>query len=172
MELLSKNIMSSDLIVTHVEELMSDAYVKLLKNDIRHLPVVDDAEKIVGIISDRDFKKAMWRFSDNEQRATFDDEDVVGDFMSWPVKTITPDMGVITVAKRMVNEKVSAYLVVDNNRLVGIVTHEDLLQAFISQAEENVDRKEEFLYAGVKDRGFAFRWVYNPQLGRFVSSHI
>ncbi len=169
MKTVAKAAMSSDLVTTHPMEPLSVAYGRLIENNIRHLPVIDDAGEVVGIISDRDFKKAMRKFASPGETASFDEEDTVELFMSWPVSTITSDMGLVAVARKMIDEKVSAFLVVDDGELKGILTNEDLLFAFISSAEGSEHREGEPLFNWLKENEYSFKWRYEPQLGRFVS---
>lgn len=51
----------------------------------------------------------------------------VGDVMTTPAITVPPDMTVGKVAQRMLDKSVNAVPVVDNGRLVGIISETDLL---------------------------------------------
>ncbi len=109
--------MTCELVKASLEESLESAYQKMQTHRIRHLPVIDDTNRIVGIISDRDIYKGA---------AT--SEGKVQDFMSWPVKTVSYDTDLRIVIRRMIAEKISAFLITYENRITGIVTSEDLLK--------------------------------------------
>jgi acetoin utilization protein AcuB len=91
---------------------------------VRHLPVLDDDGRLVGIVSDRDLKRAM---------ATSSYEDVrMGAIMtSATVHTAAPTFSVEEAARIMVAERISALPVTTDGRLVGIVTETDILALFV-----------------------------------------
>lgn len=125
--------MTSGLIKVRLEDSLESAYLKMKNNKIRHLPVVDEAGKIVGIVSDRDAYRGMqtevrdWHSIQLEE-GDFDPNDKVKDFMSWPVKAVSHDTDLRVVIGRMVKEKISAFLVTYEDRVAGIVTSVDLLK--------------------------------------------
>ncbi len=55
-------IMTEDPITAKPDEPIIDAITKMKENNIRHLPVVDDERKPVGVISLRDITDASWYF--------------------------------------------------------------------------------------------------------------
>ena len=72
---------------------LTKAY-RLMKNyNFRHLPVIDSLGGVVSIISDRDFKRAMFPMPKLES-LDFIDEPLfrksakVHEYMSWPVKLL------------------------------------------------------------------------------------
>lgn len=110
---------------------LAGAYQKMRALKVRHLPVVDGNGKIVGIISDRDFQRVMTRerISETEESYSFDARDCVEHVMSWPVKLIPSKESIQSAARLMLEEKLSA-LVVANDELhpIGIVTTDDFLR--------------------------------------------
>jgi predicted transcriptional regulator len=61
----------------------------------------------------------------------FDPETRVKEYMNWPVEAVDQHTKVQLVAERMVQEKISSFLVSHGDRIVGIVTTEDLLKVLI-----------------------------------------
>lgn len=136
--------MTCDLVKATLDESLESAYLKMKNNRIRHLPVVDGTNLIVGIISDRDLYRGMkpelreWQTVqiENEFTGDFDPQDKVRDYMSWPVKTVSFDSDLRLVIHRMIKEKVSCFLVTHEQRIVGIVTSEDLLRFLYELLED------------------------------------
>lgn len=114
-----------------IDSPLVEAFVLMQKSKIRHLPV-KDGEQVVGILSDRDIQRGLrTEIFETEGRQLIDTkiplDFTVRQFMSWPVKTVKAGQSVREVTRRMIREKVSAFLVTDGLDVVGIVTHEDLL---------------------------------------------
>lgn len=105
---------------------------------VRHVVVYDRHRRMVGIISDRDVKLAMQVIVDysTEERkleVTFDPELLCSDFMSYPVETCGLETPISEVAKRMVDQKISAIVIYDQDHVHGVITHEDLLKEFVEE---------------------------------------
>ena len=85
---------------------------------IRHLPIIDDGGRIVGVVSQRDLLTA----SDGERR--------VGEVMSREVVTAAAETPAHAVATLMLHHKIGCVPVVDHRGLlVGIVTDSDMVRA-------------------------------------------
>ena len=135
--------MTHKLVTVQLEDKIQKAYEILRDRNIRHLHVRDDAGGIIGILSDRDLQRAM-----KPRKLTIDtvmDESVdfnpnfkVKDFMSWPVNCVDQNVDIADAAFRMVSQKISALLVVDEQKTPrGIVTTEDMLKLLIRLLEKN-----------------------------------
>jgi len=64
----------------------------------------------------------------------------VDDIMTTPPLTVSPDEDVVTIAKKMLEYGFGSALVVEDDKLIGIVTERDLLYA-LSHGEEGVKLK-------------------------------
>jgi nanoRNase/pAp phosphatase (c-di-AMP/oligoRNAs hydrolase) len=84
------------------------------------LPVVDDGE-IKGIVSRRDFRKVG---KERQLKAP------VKAFMSTRVVSITPDQSPLQAARLMVKDDIGRLPVVDQGKLIGIVTRSDVMMYF------------------------------------------
>ena len=98
---------------------------------IRHLPVLDDDEKLlVGMVSQRDlFRGALARalgYGEHASRKVLDSL-VVKEVMSTDVITTTPDTPLVEVARVMMERKIGCLPVVEGERLVGIITEADFV---------------------------------------------
>lgn len=135
----TSEIMTRKLISVHADAELAEAYRLMLEKRIRHLPVRGDRGEIVGMLSDRDLQRAMKPTPMPEDElgsagldGDFDSELRVRDIMSWPVRGIRSTLPAREAAERMLSEKISALLVVDDEmHAVGIVTTDDLLQLLL-----------------------------------------
>jgi len=100
---------------------------------IRHLPVVE-GDRLVGIVSDRDLKKAAPSPFDRdtaEEFVRFTSAVTVKEVMSKEVVTTSPHCPIEEAAALMFEKRIGALPVVQEGRLVGIITETDVLEALV-----------------------------------------
>ena len=98
------------------------------EKDLHHIPVVNQEEKVVGMLTLRDLKIAAMHFGE----AHVD----VAEVMHSPVITVAPDETLVTAARQMVDHRIGGLPVLDGDgQTVGILTETDLLRALIDQLE-------------------------------------
>jgi acetoin utilization protein AcuB len=133
--MLVKNWMSKEVITVDADDTMQNAIYTLQEQNIKMLPVMDDV-KLVGIITDRDLKKAS-----PSDATTLDMHELlfliskikVRDLMKEPVFTARPDDTVEEAAALLLEKKISGLPVIDEqNRLVGIITRSDIFRVLLS----------------------------------------
>ncbi len=119
------------------EATIFDAQDLMAQNRVRHIPVVEEGDKLVGIVSDRDLRSALpFRYlkegvSPEEQERL--QRLRVKDIMTREVFTISPAYTIQDALLMIQNSKVGALPVVDEEgRLKGILSVRDLLRAFIN----------------------------------------
>lgn len=131
--MLVEDVMQSG-VITITPKTSLPAAVRLMRQrGIRHLPVVDD-DALVGIVSDRDLKRAMASPAtslESHELSYLLDALTVAEIMTRAVITAGRTFPVEEAARLMVKEKVSALPVTDMGRLVGIVTETDVLELFV-----------------------------------------
>ncbi len=129
--------MVQDVITVDPEMSILAAREIMVQHAIRHLPVVVEGNRLVGILTDRDIRTAMpsavlstAEMSAAEQRL----EDVkVRQIMTAKPVTISPSQTLEDALLLMERHKVGAFPVVDENgRLKGIISVRDLMRAFIN----------------------------------------
>ena len=121
-----KEIMKSDLTSISTDTKLNDAYRLMQKQNIRHLPVVE-GNKLVGIVTDRDLRLSTSRLA----KHPFEPEEAVKQIMSYPVKTTHPSDPIESAAQLMRELKIGCLPVVEDGRLVGMVTITDMLDALL-----------------------------------------
>src|SRR3989338_3655435 len=114
---------------------------KIMKNSIRHLPVVDKDNKLIGLMTERDLHKIQSprRLEDG---TWYYDQDSLDSFILRDVMipnpfTLKPENTVAEAILKMVQKKYGCILIVDNNNtLCGIVSYVDLLKLAAQILEE------------------------------------
>ncbi len=112
-----------------------EAEWRMQEGGFRHLPIVDADDRLVGIVSDRDLREAAPSDATalSRQELTYLLSRLeVRDVMKTPVITARPGEPAETAAIRMRENKVGALPVVQDDRLVGIVTTDDMLGALVT----------------------------------------
>ncbi|OGK83377.1 MAG: hypothetical protein A2W08_08705 [Candidatus Rokubacteria bacterium RBG_16_73_20] len=108
---------------------------------IRHLPVVDEAGRLVGIVTDRDLRQMVFDPAVQERLAELGEvlqARTVGEVMTWGVITVAPTTGIRAAARLMHEQKIGALPVVEDGRVVGMLTEHDVLRAFEQLVRERV----------------------------------
>jgi acetoin utilization protein AcuB len=120
----------------HVDEndSMKKAMDLLKEHEIRHLPVLKDGEKLVGIVSERDIKQASPSPATAlEIREIYYllDKVKVKQIMARRPYTISSTAPIEEAALIMREKKIGCLPVLEEGKLVGILTETDILDAFI-----------------------------------------
>ena len=120
--------------ILHAREILEE-------HRINQLPVVVNG-KVVGIITDRDLRDAFPSvfdapgFHGELRKPSRNPEQVpVEEVMTEKVITVSPDEELVAATQLMRRERVAALPVVDAERMVGILTRSDVLDAFVALAE-------------------------------------
>jgi predicted transcriptional regulator len=104
---------------------------------IRHLPVVD-GPRLVGIISERDlFRSSLAQALGYGTKASRDLMKGlrIKDIMVAEVVTVSPDTKLCDAVHIMVDKKIGCLPVVENDRLVGLITETDVLVQYLKECE-------------------------------------
>jgi acetoin utilization protein AcuB len=131
--MLVQDVMQTKLVTVTPETTLPEAIRLTGQRGIRHLPVLE-GERLVGILSDRDLKRAMaspaTSLEAHELRYLLDHL-CVGEIMTRAIIRIGPMHPIEDAARTMVMEKIGALPVTDGERLVGLVTETDVLRLFV-----------------------------------------
>ena len=96
---------------------------------IRHLPVIDDAGELVGILSDRDLRGTLGPSDEGAPPTTA----TVVNIMSSDVIRALPDDELADIAELMVDNRIGAVPIVDERgMLIGIVSYVDVLRSMLA----------------------------------------
>ncbi|MBW2609893.1 MAG: CBS domain-containing protein [Deltaproteobacteria bacterium] len=133
--MLVKNWMNKDMIYVDIDTSIEGAMKLLNRFKIRILPVINK-EKLVGIVTDRDLKRAS--ASDATSLSVHELNYIISkikvkEIMTKEPVTVPPDYTLDETAKLFLKNKISGVPVVDNEqRCIGIITQTDLFRAIVS----------------------------------------
>ena len=105
----------------------------VMRNErIRHLPVLGDAGRLVGIVSQRDLffnalVRALGHGTVARDRAL--GSIAVKEVMTEDVVTATPETPITAAAQMMVDRKIGCLPVVEGDAVVGILSESDIVAA-------------------------------------------
>jgi len=127
-----RELMTGGLVCVTPETPVVEARQTMLAKQIRHLLVTED-RRLLGIVTDRDIRLnlpsqatslSVWEMNYLLSRLT------VGEVMTKSVIVIGPDREARDAARLMMEHKIGALPVVDDDHLIGIMTETDILRAF------------------------------------------
>jgi acetoin utilization protein AcuB len=100
------------------EVTVTEALSIINEYQVRHLPVLDAQEVLLGIVAEKDLLRA-------------DGQDPVGEIMTQEVVTVTEYTALEEAARIMADRRISSLPVMRSGALVGIITETDLFQIFL-----------------------------------------
>ena len=114
-----------------------EAQEKLAEHRIRHLPVVDAENRLIGIVTDRDIRSALpFSFYKDPERENVKEnlaDMTIGDIMTADPRTVSPEDTIQDALLLLQELRVGALPVVDRDRnILGIISVRDLMRAFIN----------------------------------------
>jgi CBS domain-containing protein len=142
MHSLVKDLMTTQVVTVGPATPFKDLVARLAEHRVSALPVVDDAGRVLGVVSEADLLLKE-EFPDPDQdmplfwtsRRRLEREKAAGstarDLMSVALVSISPDATVVEAARRMHRANIKRLPVIgEGGRLVGIVSRSDLLKVF------------------------------------------
>ncbi|RDI60503.1 CBS domain-containing protein [Nocardia pseudobrasiliensis] len=136
----ARDILTRPVVTVRPETPLPEAIVLLTEHGFAALPVIDDAEHVLGMLSESDALGAGSALHTATVEAV----------MAVPAQVVHPGTAVATIATRMLDHHLRSLPVVEAGVLVGIVARRDLLRA-LAHADTDIEAKIRALldiYAG------------------------
>jgi len=141
-------LMTPEVITVGPDTSLKEAARRMLSAGVSGLPVTEDG-RLIGIITEADFLTAeadrgvkrragLLRLFVRENGIP-SQERTVGDVMTSDVRTISPDADHVKAARIMKTNGVKRLPVVEDGKVVGLVSRSDMLRAFVRPDKEIVD---------------------------------
>jgi CBS domain-containing protein len=146
-----RDVMTTSVVSVRAVTPLKEVAQTLIDHRISGVPVVDDAGRVVGVVSEGDFlfkesgaaairQRRLARLigdsKSTQARRAKVDATTAGEAMTSPAITIRASQPVAEAARMMADRKVNRLVVMDGDELAGIVTRADLLRAFIRSDED------------------------------------
>ncbi|WP_456467191.1 CBS domain-containing protein [Methanopyrus sp.] len=128
----AENLMTEDPITASPNDGVIEAFEIMIKNDVGALPVTDEEDRLLGLVTRTDLGRAL--LEDRYEPGT-----TVEEVMETDVVVARPDDDLITVIKKMCSAPEGIYnqlpVVDDERRLLGIITDGDLIRWLADRVE-------------------------------------
>lgn len=109
---------------------LRQTWLRMQEREIRHMPVLDDHERLAGIVSDRDLRRPDTVDVGTIDAYRLDDSKKVGEVMTSAVTTVRADTPLLTAFDLLLDKRFGALPVVsEEGRVVGMLSAWDLLRA-------------------------------------------
>jgi CBS domain-containing protein len=154
-----KDLMTTDVLTVRPSTQLKDAAALLAERRISGLPVVDDENRVLGVLSEGDI---LYKETGAKDKPGLIDRllsvppigldlklaaKTVGEAMSAPALTTGPRRPVTEAASVMIDEGVNRLPVIDDEeRLIGIITRADLVRAFVRSDAEIAEEIREDVF--------------------------
>lgn len=133
-----KERMSKNPITVKPEDNIKDAIWKMEHGHFRHLPVVDEQGKLLGMLSDRDLRliQPSWLINIREDATVQFWSTAVQQVAVFDPVSVKPETTLKEAAEMMLRWHVGGFPVVDGmDKLIGIVTYTDILREFVGRGD-------------------------------------
>ena len=141
MQVLVKHIMSSPVVSLFAEQTLPLAEDIMRLKHLRHIPVIDETNRLVGVVSHRDILAAqISSLTDISSlaRREIQDRTKIAEIMTTEVWTAGPEMSAATAGRLLLDHHFGCLPVVDNaGILVGIITERDFMNLAVKALDES-----------------------------------
>lgn len=132
-ELRVRDLMTSTVVAVRGSDSLETVWDLMTHHRIRHVPVVDAAGRLIGLVSHRDLLREALvseggppETSSSELRRQV----LVAEILRGRPVAVTPDTGLAEAARTLLAKKFGCLPVVEGRRLVGILTEADFVRQF------------------------------------------
>jgi len=112
------SIMEENVITLHEGDSIDSVIRMMLRGNVSGFPIVNDENKVIGIVSERDFVSLVAKTITGKS---------VADFMSRDVVTVRPDTKVEDAARVMISNDFRRVPIVHEGVMTGVVTTSDIV---------------------------------------------
>jgi len=114
-----RDIMEKNVITININETANNAANQMKENDISFLVIIENG-KPVGVVSERDFVQKLCINNQNSSDVK------ISDIMSYKFRWVNPTTKIEDAIQKMLNNNIRRLLVLDDEKLVGVITQTDL----------------------------------------------
>ena len=114
-----REIMKKDVVSLGVKDNISNAIKTMIERNIGGIPIVDDDNAVVGIVTERDFVRTVADITTSKS---------IKEYMSNKVVTASPDISIGEATRTMIEKGFRRIPIVKEDVLLGIVTASDIMR--------------------------------------------
>jgi acetoin utilization protein AcuB len=138
--MLVKDIMQEPVLTCLPNSSVKDAHAIMRENGFRHLPVVNEKDEIIGVLTEHSIRNVIILYRSKGKEQNLSDLDILGTFTAEQVlsknyQSIEPSSTIKSVAVMLKENKNGCILVLDNEKVMGIVTVIDILR-YVAEKED------------------------------------
>jgi len=152
-----EDLMTSNVFTVEPHDMIDRVFFLIHYEKVRHIPVIEKG-KVIGMVSDRDMYKALGPKSNSnaiESGKGSTELHVVSkkvqNIMRRGIISTTSDAQASDAASLMAEHKIGALPVIDNGKLVGILSATDILRVF-SKLEHAKEKREQRISDGTSHK--------------------
>ena len=129
-------VMSESVITLKASDSVYSAKELMRKEDIRHIPIVDDNNYPIGIITQRDILRVRDSELNSDNHIIDDNKVMLEQIMSRKISYVRKTDPLRIAGIKLQKNKYGCLPVMDNNKLVGIITDFDFVGVAINLIEQ------------------------------------
>jgi acetoin utilization protein AcuB len=132
--MLVKDRMTFDPVIITTDTSLKEALDLVRSSPFRHLPVLDENDKLVGIVTEKSLVYAAP--ASTTTLSVFEVDYIlsrtkVGQVIQGEVVTVGPDLPVEEAARVMIDRRIGCLPVVEKDKLIGIISDTDIFRVFV-----------------------------------------
>ena len=123
-KILIRDYMSRNVVKLRPEMEILRAVHNLIDGRVSGAPVVDEGDTVIGMLTERDCMKVVLNAAYHQEHGG-----LVKEFMATGIEVMAPETSIVDAAKNFYEKRYLRYPVVDNGRLVGVISRSDVMRA-------------------------------------------
>ena len=128
----AKDLMNPNVVTVKPDATLKEVSELMNRQKIGSVVVVDN-EKVVGIVTERDYATKI-------MINAYQPDAKVSDVMSSPVISVSPNQSVADIIEVMANNEIRKVPVIDSEKIVGMVSGTEFLRLFVQATDQDIKK--------------------------------
>ncbi len=128
------DVMQTNVRTIYLDQMVAEAIALMAELHVSGLPVVDETERVVGVISTSDILQAEAESAGTDRRNLIDNTPV-SELMTPRPLMVAPSATIHEVAQQMLYGEVHRLFVEEGGKMVGVISQTDLVRALATRRE-------------------------------------